>query len=189
MSDYVTHAELDAVNADVAKLVDLVAGLMEGGADTETKQSTAAAGPWEWAKLSTDDRVERWYELREWVAWYNDRYGSSDKTMYIPPCWPLHPVAVEELTGQMVAWQAAQAQTGPTDLIRLWHEHMYGAIERLTGSGGLNGRGGVLSRCSNGHHEGPKNHVDVRGVPDDEFAEMVREDVEAHIPAPDIEAA
>ncbi|WP_402378010.1 DUF4913 domain-containing protein [Isoptericola rhizosphaerae] len=187
MTDYITRDEhleaMEAVQADIAKLVELVGQVLDGGAPGSGTKP--AAGRWQWDALDHEARVELWYELRDWVDWYNSRYGYAHDSMYIPPCWPKHSLAVEELTALMVAWKAAQAQSEPTDLLRTWHERLYPAIERLHGSG----RPGGFDRCSDARHE-VKNTVPVSGVPDDVFAEVVREDVEAHhVPDRDIEAA
>jgi hypothetical protein len=52
----------------------------------------------------------------------------------IPPCWFLHPVAVEELTALMVAWKAAysQKQTAPSDSPVNWHDRwLWPTLHRL----------------------------------------------------------
>lgn len=184
--DLVTRGELDdaleAMHDDVAKIVGVLEEL--AGAPSGAGGSSGKAGRWRWAALERDDRVVLWYELREWVEWYNARYGHAHPDFYIPPCWPQHPIAVEELTALMVSHQAAHTITDPSDALIAWHDRwLWPAITRLHKQPG----GGFL-RCSASTHD-VKNQVDVRAIADDVFARYVHVDVAAHDQAPGNEAA
>ena len=58
-----------------------------------------------WAELPPTDAVVRWDELEVWVRWLVERFRLGP---LIPPCWPAHGWAVEELSS------AGFGPTGPT---------------------------------------------------------------------------
>ncbi|MFJ2301065.1 hypothetical protein [Oerskovia paurometabola] len=182
----VTRGELDdaleGVHDDVAKIVGVLEDMAgsTGSADGESDK----AGRWRWATLGAEDRVALWYGLREWVDWYNARYGYAHADFYIPPCWPKHSIAVEELTALMVSHQAAHAVTEPSDALIAWHDRwLWPAISRLRKQAG-----GGFARCTTGSHD-VKNEVSVSVIADNVFARYVHDDVAAHNEAPSNEAA
>jgi len=185
--DLVTRGELDdvleGVHDDVAKIVGVLEDLT--AAPDAAGGASGKAGRWRWATLGTDDRVALWYELREWVDWYNARYGHAHSDLYIPPCWPKHPIAVEELTALMVSHQAAHAVTDPSDALIAWHDRwLWPAIARLHNKQA----GGGVARCTTSTHD-VKNEVVVSVIADNVFARYVHDDVAAHNEAPSDEAA
>jgi hypothetical protein len=83
---------------------------LEGLAQAMTDQLVEAPawGPWAWRHLGPSQTRALFTELRGWPDWLVARYELRGETESIPPCWFLHPVAVEELTGLMVAWKASE---------------------------------------------------------------------------------
>ena len=81
--------------------------------------TTPKDGPWAWAALGAHRRRELLVQLRDWVDWLITRYDLRAETQTIPPCWHRHPVAVEELTALMVAWQGAYCadEAAPPDAL------------------------------------------------------------------------
>jgi hypothetical protein len=188
MSEHVTHAEhtaalelvgadIDAVREDLAQLTENFGGVL---AVVEQAQANAPGateepddgGQWCWRTLAGEDRVALWAELRGWIDWFNGRYGAAGARVAIPPCWPQHPVVVEELTGLMVAWQSAHgAAKKPSDSLVAWHDRwLWPCLERLyTKPGGF--KDCVLARHDLRHT------VVVPAVADDVFDKIVRDDL------------
>lgn len=80
-------------------------------------------GPLTWRHLDAGQATELWIELIDWVDWLRDRYELS--AHQIPPCWPNHPVAVEELTALMASYTAAyQALTNKDGVVVRYHDTM-----------------------------------------------------------------
>lgn len=139
----VTHDEFDAavqrLSGDVDKLAEALGSLL----DAQERQTGDAAATepnrWCWRTVTGQDRTHLWDELVEWVDWFNGRYGTSGPRNAVPPCWPLHPVAVEELTGLMLAWTAAHTVTGPSAEVVAWHDRwLWPCLDRLrTRQGGF----------------------------------------------------
>lgn len=104
---------------------------------------------WRWRTLEPGPRrTALWYELAKFITWYNARYGHSAESVALWPCWPSHPVVVEELTGLMVAHDAAYAGEDPTDAIIAWHDRwLWPAIERI------HTRPGGMKNCSAVSHD------------------------------------
>ena len=109
MGDYLSRTEhtdsielvgrdIDAVTRDVAQLADAVGGVLDvleqpGG-------PAHGGGRWRWRTLTGDDRAALWTQVRDWMEWFNTRYGAAGSKAAIAPCSPLHPVAVEEITAR-----------------------------------------------------------------------------------------
>jgi len=112
-----------------------------------------AEGPWAWRTLGPSRRRELLTQLREWVDWLITRYELRAEGQTIPRCWYRHPVAVEELTALMVAWQAAYSQdeSAPSDALINWHDRwLWAALHRL------NVQLRVWPKCTGGTHELPR---------------------------------
>lgn len=91
-------------------------------------------GPWAWQHLGPSQTRALLMELRVWVDWLIRRYELRGEAETIPPCWFLHPVAVEELTAVMVAWTAAysQKEITPSDALAGWHDRwLWPTLHRL----------------------------------------------------------
>jgi hypothetical protein len=172
--------DVDAVREDLAHLTETVAGVFEdleqAGDEAGDNGEEASGGQWCWRTLEGEDRAALWVELRAWVAWFNVRYGSVSSKVAIFPCWPQHPVVVEELTGLMVAWQGAHDVATASDAITAWHERwLWPCRERLS-----NELGG-FKFCTLDSHV-LRHAVVVRVVSDDVFDKIVRDDLATNTP-------
>ena len=108
---------------------DLLAALVE-----RLDQDEHPGGPWAWRFLTEPQRQALLAELRDWVDWLTTRYELDSTRHQIPACWSEHPVAVEELTGLMVAWQSAYSarSRGPSDDLIAWHDRwLWPCLARL----------------------------------------------------------
>ncbi len=65
-----------------------------------------------WAELPATNAVVRWDELEVWVRWLVERYRLGP---LIPPCWPAHGWAVEELSALFAAWNGVYRGPGFPD--------------------------------------------------------------------------
>lgn len=93
-------------------------------------------GPWHWEKATDERRQALAAELSGFVAHLADRYlrHLSAEQYPLAPRWFENPVAVEILTGVMVAHQAAYTdyKTEPSRDLADWHEHiLWPALERI----------------------------------------------------------
>ena len=112
--------------------------------------TTPKDGPWAWAAFGTARRRELFVQLRDWVDWLITRYDLRAETQTIPPCWYRHPVAVEELTALMVAWQGAYCadEAAPSDALIAWHDRwLWPTLHRL------NEQLRVWAKCTGGTHQ------------------------------------
>ncbi|MFB0839994.1 hypothetical protein ACETK3_18565 [Arthrobacter sp. E44] len=138
--------QLGQLRADV----DGLAGLM---GDLIRKPPQEKPAPWNWKELDGPGAAALLTELRQWVDWYNGRYGVTAESR-IPGCWYQHGPVVEELTGVWVAWRAAYyGHKTPNDAAASWHERtLWPAISRIKkGTWGL-------SACNPMHKDPrPKN--------------------------------
>ncbi|MCL2849029.1 MAG: hypothetical protein FWE61_03150 [Micrococcales bacterium] len=166
----VTNAVLDAALAPLRNDIGAITAFLEA----RLAGHGGAPGVWQWWTLRGKPREALWWALHEWVQMYNARYGYAREERTIPPCWPQHPVAVEELTAQMVAWWAAHQATTPTTALREFHEHLYPAIDRLRDPR----IGGGFDRCSATVHQVENTVVPV-AVPEALFARYVAVDLAA----------
>lgn len=93
-------------------------------------------GPWSWAGVDADRRVALAGELAAFVEYLAARYlrHLSAEAYPLAPRWFENPVAVEILTGVMVAHQAAYTdyRTEPSRDLADWHEHiLWPALDRI----------------------------------------------------------
>jgi len=138
--------------AEVLEALALRQEAVERAVDALSRRlgTTPAEGPWSWRALGPSRRRELFTQLREWVDWLITRYELRAEAQTIPPCWYRHPVAVEELTALMVAWQAAYTadEGAPSDALINWHDRwLWPALHRL------NVQLRVWPKCTGGTHE------------------------------------
>lgn len=71
-------------------------------------------------------------KVRDWVDWYNSRYGTAE-SIRIRPCWYMHPPVVEEITALWVAWRAAYyGHNKPDTAATYWHSaYLWPTIKRI----------------------------------------------------------
>ena len=134
---------LEALAGRLASLEVLVAAM------TDQLIEAPAGGPWSWRHLGPSQTRALFTELRDWVDWLITRYELRGEAETIPPCWFLHPVAVEELTALMVAWKSAYSQTvtAPSDALVNWHDRwLWPCLHRL------NVQLRVWGKCTGGAH-------------------------------------
>jgi hypothetical protein len=138
----------------LAEVLEAMAGRLESleglvEAMTDQLVDSPAGGPWSWRHLGPSQTRALFTELRDWVNWLITRYQLRGEAETIPPCWFLHPVAVEELTALMVAWRAAysQKEIAPSDALVNWHDRwMWPTLHRL------NVQLRVWAKCTGGSH-------------------------------------
>jgi hypothetical protein len=86
-------------------------------------------GPLDWTALDAAEAAAAWTALAHWVRWLANRYEVDVRE--IPPCWPLHPPLVEELSALRTAHRAAFTPdghpSGPLD----WHHSLASVRARL----------------------------------------------------------
>lgn len=105
------------------------------GAVAETAEEDAG-GPWSWARVNDERRQVLAGELAAFVTYLTDRYlrHLSAEAYPFAPRWFENPVAVEVLTGVMVAHQAVYTdyKTEPSRDLADWHEHiLWPALARI----------------------------------------------------------
>jgi hypothetical protein len=135
----------------LARRLDSLEALVE--ALTDQLVEAPAGGPWAWRDLGPSQRRALLIELRDWVDWLIARYELRGEAETIPPCWFLHPVAVEELTALMVAWKTAYSrkETAPSDALVNWHDRwLWPTLDRL------NVQLHVWAKCTGGSHVPPR---------------------------------
>lgn len=73
---------------------------------------------WGWGDCADQDA---WGALVTWVDWF---YATYRLRTPIPPCWPDHPAAVEELASLWMAWcdAAAKSRAEGGDALAYWHD-------------------------------------------------------------------
>jgi hypothetical protein len=153
----VSGEELPAEPLDpimLAEVLEALAGRLESleglvEAMRDQLVDAPAGGPWAWSHLGRSQTRALFLELRDWIDWLITRYELRGEAETIPPCWFLHPVAVEELTALMVAWKAAysQKQTAPSDSPVNWHDRwLWPTLHRL------NVQLRVWNKCTGGIH-------------------------------------
>jgi hypothetical protein len=138
----------------LAEVLEAMAGRLESleglvEAMTDQLVDSPAGGPWSWRHLGPGQTRALFTELRNWVDWLITRYELRGEAEMIPPCWFLHPVAVEELTALMVAWTAAysQKEIAPSEALVNWHDRwLWPTLHRLN----LQVR--VWAKCTGGSH-------------------------------------
>jgi hypothetical protein len=100
----VSGEELPAEPLDpimLAEVLEALAGRLESleglvEAMRDQLVDAPAGGPWAWSHLGRSQTRALFLELRDWVDWLITRYELRGEAETIPPCWFLHPVAVEE---------------------------------------------------------------------------------------------
>ena len=122
--------------AEVLEALALRLESLEGlvAAVTDQLVEAPAGGPWSWRQLGPSQTRALFTELRDWVDWLIARYELRGEAETIPPCWFLHPVAVEELTALMVDWRAGYSQKGtaPSDALAGRHDRwLWPTLHRL----------------------------------------------------------
>ncbi|PBC72361.1 hypothetical protein BX261_7296 [Streptomyces sp. 2321.6] len=105
--------------------------------------------PASWVERATP---EEWADLADWVDWLQGHYEVSGEYR-LPPCWPRHKGAAEELHGLHGSWQAAMLADmkaeGVGDAAVYWHDrYRLEALRRACSS--------VNRSCFNGNHIDPK---------------------------------
>jgi hypothetical protein len=105
------------------------------GAVSETAEEDAG-GPWAWDRVNDERRQALAGELTEFVTYLTDRYlrHLSAETYPFAARWFENPIAVEILTGVMVAHQAVYTdyKTEPSRDLADWHEHiLWPALDRI----------------------------------------------------------
>lgn len=153
--------EIALLRADVDDLTAAVGTLLA------EQQRTAGHSRWSWRHADAAASERLWAELIDWVNWLVPRYELTSEAASIPPCWYRHPVAVEELTALMAAWQAAYGagSAGPREDLLAWHDRwLWPTVERLRL------RAGWRSCADNGRHQ---DRVLRRWTPDPEMAAYV----------------
>lgn len=105
------------------------------GAVAETAEEDAG-GPWAWDRVNDERRQALAGELTAFVTYLTDRYlrHLSAETFPFATRWFENPVAVEILTGVMVAHQAVYTdyKTEPSRDLADWHEHiLWPALDRI----------------------------------------------------------
>lgn len=109
------------------------------GAVAETAEEDAG-GPWAWDRVNDERRQALAGELATFVTYLRDRYlrHLSAETYPFAARWFENPIAVEILTGVMVAHQAVYTdyKTEPSRDLADWHEHiLWPALDRIRALG------------------------------------------------------
>ncbi|MEU7222330.1 hypothetical protein [Streptomyces chrestomyceticus] len=117
----------------------LAAAEDEGGGEEEEPQ------PAGWVERAIP---QQWADLADWVDWFQGHYEVSGEYR-VPPCWPRHKGAAEELAALHGSWKAAMLAdmktNGVGDASAYWHDR-YGkeTLRRVCS--------GVNRGCLNGQH-------------------------------------
>ena len=92
-------------------ITGITGGLQPPEGPTPTPPPSEGPAP-VWAELPASDAIVRWTELEVWVRWLVERYRLGP---LIPPCWPAHGWAVEELSALHAAWKGVYYGPGFPD--------------------------------------------------------------------------
>lgn len=148
---------LDELETNLRSLMELVGRITSAGA---AAASSARPSVWAWSHVSGERARRQWAGLVPWVRWLTDRYPRALRDF--PPCWYLHPDALEELSALWAAWMAAyHGDDEPREDLIAWHDRWLPGV-----TGRLLGAGGVLTACARA-----KQHRDVNleGAPRNTF--------------------
>lgn len=118
---------------DLAQLHKAVIDLAEDINNLAAGLAAADFRPPCWVDLTQEEAVDAWRELYEWLRdVLLARYPITEEQ--IPPCWYLHPAAVEELSWLHTAWCAAYRNTkaSPTAAGE-WHDRWLPGVLRRVG--------------------------------------------------------
>lgn len=118
---------------------------LDAGEPKETKADQVIPKPLDWGKVEKRG-PELWEKFCTWAEWYLRRFEIQESV--VPPCWGLHPVLVEELTGLWTAFMYSYSEmvTGTAPLVFLHQANESRA--RMAASMGI-------YDCTREHHEGP----------------------------------
>ncbi len=149
-------------------------------------QDEHPGGPWAWRFLTEPQGQALLAELRDWVHWLTTRYELDSTRHQIPACWSEHPVAVEELTGLMVAWKSAysarsrQTQRRPHRLARPLALALPHPAQRATA-----GLEHLPGRSAYGPPRSERGGPDLRPAPDGQVSVVqIRPSCASHTRAP-----
>lgn len=114
---------------DIPELDELATSTPATAAAADVEASTQEepevqppARPWLWRDLNSQQELELWTELGDFVDYLAHRYAAAQMTYRLSHCWYRHPIAVEELTALMVAHTYAYGVQEPTTLLVEFHE-------------------------------------------------------------------
>ena len=131
------------------RLDDEVGQIQSRVAVLEVGPARAANTTQPWAASAT---AQEWHELAAWVDWLNESYELPTGSR-IPPCWPAHAGASEQLAALWHAWIAARAAqvADISEHMIAWHERwLWGALPHIVP---------VMKECENNGHR-------IRPAPD-----------------------
>ncbi|ARP72324.1 hypothetical protein LK07_24030 [Streptomyces pluripotens] len=128
--------------------------------------SRRASGPGEephprpWTARATP---QQWSELADWVDWLHAHYQPQGEYR-IPPCWPDHAGAAEELAGLQASWKAAMLAAEQShdngDQALYWHDrYLWDTLIRANRV--------IPNACRNTGHTSPRElpPTDRTGLP------------------------
>lgn len=117
---------------DLAQLRSAVSSLAEDLDNLAAGLAAVDFRPPCWVDLTQEQACEAWRELYEWLRdVLFARYPITEEQ--VPPCWYLHPAAVEELSWLRTAWCAAyrNPKASPTAAGE-WHDRwLPGVLRRI----------------------------------------------------------
>lgn len=131
---------LEALSSDVDDLKTQLTQLLQKEQEKDVK-------PQRWAARATS---KDWNNLMDWVDQLNADYSLLSEFV-IPPCWPAHPGAVEELAGLWRSWIRSliadeRGQKNGSNDLTAWHDRwLWPSLHRLK-SGHYR-----TTNCRNGH--------------------------------------
>jgi hypothetical protein len=106
----------------------------------KTEPVSQGAGSVDDEPAGSDDDVA-WDDFISWVEWVIETY----RLMNIPPCWPEHPGAVQELAALFFFRRSAERQVATwANGLEMWHSSLAAASERITR---------LITSCTQNHHE------------------------------------
>lgn len=101
-----------------ASLAELRVG--RDGAQPHPATRESHARPW-----TARATLAQWRELADWVDWLQSCYQPQGEYR-VPPCWPWHPGAAEELAGLYASWKTAMRTAEESqdngDQALYWHD-------------------------------------------------------------------
>ncbi|WP_236787935.1 hypothetical protein [Amycolatopsis sp. GM8] len=71
--------------------------------------------------VGPQEAVQAWHRLHRWVEWLA---GQARLSAVIPPCWPLHPLLVLDLTALFLAWENAWTTRASADAPLAFQERL-----------------------------------------------------------------
>lgn len=139
----------------------------------EEMDSTLPPVTYSWQRATAEDAKRLWRDLAVFVHWLDARYlrHLAVDALRLPECWWRHPVAVEELTALMAAYEQAyftrQRSRGSSEPAE-WHlRYFWPTLQRMSGELKL------WKDCERAHH-GPQRDGWSPGA---DFRAHVGEDV------------